>query len=312
MEVLDISDIKKPEYAGVVKDITLDGTEYKTAMYGNFALLPDDVDGILVADVTIPSEIKQVGRISTSGIPKSVDIQGDKAYVTDKSGVISIIGITNPPATPLPNITSPVGSSKMAYLTIDDGPSKNNTPKILDTLKVYGIKATFFVLPRDNVDDIYKRILDEGHVIGNHSYSHDYNYLYNSIDKFRSDVVKARSFIYNKLNSTSTVFRFPGGSMGRNKDMIKERSDLLKDLGYSYFDWDVSTADTDPNLKKYGSEDYIVNLLANNVINQTNAKKKLVILMHDSTDKTYTVKALPKIIEGLQKKGYRFDVLTHY
>jgi peptidoglycan/xylan/chitin deacetylase (PgdA/CDA1 family) len=100
--------------------------------------------------------------------------------------------------------------------------------------------------------------------------------------------------------------------MGRSKEVIKERAEILAELGYTYFDWDVSTADTDPNLGKYGDEEYIANLLANNVINNAKDRKKLVILMHDSVDKKYTAKALPQIIEGLKAKGYKFDILTNY
>ncbi|WP_315671518.1 polysaccharide deacetylase family protein [Clostridium sp. 19966] len=64
---------------------------------------------------------------------------------------------------------------KVAYLTFDDGPSGNVTPKMLDTLKKYGIKATFFLIGKNTVGNeaVVKRIKAEGHVIGNHSYSHD-------------------------------------------------------------------------------------------------------------------------------------------
>lgn len=201
---------------------------------------------------------------------------------------------------------------KIAYITFDDGPSKNNTAENLDTLEKYGIKATFFVLPRDDMDTLYKQILDEGHVIGNHSYSHDYEYLYTSADNFKKDILRAKDFIYKKLNYTTTVFRFPGGSKGRKNTVIQERADILARNGYKYFDWDISTADTDPNLKKYGDEEHIINLLANNVISGTGGKDRLIILMHDDATKTYTAKALPKIIQGLKKQGYRFDVLTNY
>lgn len=201
---------------------------------------------------------------------------------------------------------------KIAYLTFDDGPSSNNTPVNLDTLKRYDVKATFFVLPKSNLDDIYIRIIKEGHVLGNHSYSHDYKYLYSSTDKFKKDVLKAKNFIYKKFDYTTTVFRFPGGAMGRKKSLVNKCSEILSKEGYKYFDWNVSTADTDPNLKKYGNDEYIANLLANNVIKNSKDRKKIIILMHDSSDKIYTTKALPKIIEGLKKQGYSFDVLTNY
>ncbi len=203
-------------------------------------------------------------------------------------------------------------NQKIAYITIDDGPSRSITPINLDTLKKYNVKATFYVLLRNGVDDIYKRIIDEGHAIGNHSYSHDYDYLYNSLENFKSDVLKARNFIRNKFNYTTTLYRFPGGSGSRSKDVIKARAEILANLGYKYFDWNVTMADTDPNLKKYGTEEQIVNLLANNILKNTKGKNKLVILMHDSDGKKYSAKALPIIIEGLREQGYEFDVLTNY
>ncbi|MCR4434961.1 MAG: polysaccharide deacetylase family protein [Clostridiales bacterium] len=200
---------------------------------------------------------------------------------------------------------------KIAYITVDDGPSRNNTVAILDTLKKDGVKATFFVLPQGNMDDIYKRIISEGHVIGNHSYSHA-NYLYDSTEDFEKDLLKAKAFIYKKLNYTTTVFRFPGGTKGRKKSIIQKRVSILKKNGYRYFDWDVSVADTDLNLKNYGDEKFIINLMIENVVNNTKGKKRLIVLMHDDSTKTYTAKALPYIIKGLKKQGYTFDVLTNY
>lgn len=304
IEILKISDTKNPVYVGAINNIRSQESNYRIGMYENYVLLPDDLEGILIEDISDPVEVKQVGRIDLVGKPVRVHIEGDKAYVVDNLGLISIIGISG---SPLKNEID-----KIAYITIDDGPSRNTTTNILDTLNKYGIKATFFVLPKDKMNDIYKRIIDEGHVIGNHSYSHDYGYLFSSTDGFKTDVIKAKDFIHNRLNYKSTVFRFPGGTMGRSSGAIKERADILAKIGYTYFDWDVSTADTAPNLSKYGDEEYIVNMLANNVINNTKDRKKLVILMHDSADKTYTAKALPKIIEGLKAKGYEFDVLTNY
>ncbi|EMS72507.1 polysaccharide deacetylase family protein [Ruminiclostridium cellobioparum] len=201
--------------------------------------------------------------------------------------------------------------NKIAYITIDDGPSTNNTVAILDILKKAEIKATFFVLPKSHMDDIYARIVNEGHVLGNHSYSHS-RHIYASADDFEKDVLKAKAFIYKKLNYTTTVFRFPGGTLGRKKSIIQKRADILEKNGYRYFDWDVSVADTDPSLKNYGDEKFIVNLMTGNVLHNTRGKKQLIVLMHDDSTKIYTVKALPSIIEGLKKQGYTFDVLTNY
>ncbi len=253
--------------------------------------------GIHIFDFTDLNDIRYTGKLNPSGV--SIFNADSLPMQQPESG------------TPAEKQGLEAGN-KIAYLTIDDGPSRNNTPKNLDTLKKYGVKATFFVLPRKHLDDIYGRILEEGHVIGNHSYVHDYNYLFGSVDNFRNDVLEAQSFIYEKFQYKSTVYRFPGGTMGRSKNAVGERSKVLEELGYKYFDWNVTTADTDPNLKKIGNEGQIVEKLANNVINGANGRRKLIILMHDSAGKSYTAKALPKIIEGLQKQGYTFDVLTNY
>lgn len=278
---------------------------------GNLAFARNiDKKSLEVLDITNIINPRYIGVVS--------DLNSDMIYYASIDEKVEMAvtptptpAITQPGPTETPK-TSKGNKDKVAYLTIDDGPSRSITPGNLDTLKKYGVKATFFVLPRSNVDDIYKRILEEGHVIGNHSYSHDYNYLLQSTDNFRNDVVKARDFIYNKLNYTSTVFRFPGGKMGRTSYEVKERTDILSDLGYRYFGWDVSLADTDPNLSKYGTTDQIVNILVNNAVKGVKGRNKPIILMHDSAGKKYSAKALPKIIEALDKMGYSFDVLTNY
>lgn len=311
--IYNFSDINNIVYNDVYN--SSNGYCTEVDFFGNRAFL-SMTDKNIIEILNISNIEKPEYSEAIKSIRSIICVEGNTAYMTNGIGCMSIMDLSQ--------YLLPVGAEdennaelkdenqKIAYITIDDGPSRSITPMNLDTLKKYGVKATFFVLPRTGVDDIYKRIVDEGHVIGNHSYSHDYDYLYGSTEDFKKDIMKARDSIYKKVKYTSTVFRFPGGTMGRNKSIIKERSDILADLGYKYFDWDVSTADTDPNLKKYGNEAYIVNLLANNVINGAKGRKKLVILMHDSSGKIYSAKALPKIIEGLEKQGYVFDVLTNY
>ena len=196
----------------------------------------------------------------------------------------------------------------MAYITIDDGPSRDNTPQILDLLKENNIKATFFVLPRKNVDDLYERIVSEGHEIANHSYSHDYKKLYSAnVDDFAEDAAQARDFVQEKLGVTTTSFRFPGGAMGKKSEIIEPRKKILEDLGYRWFDWNASTGDSDS-----GPDGKNVEALVSNVVDKTKDREKLIILMHDSADKTATPEALSFIIEKLKEQGYGFDVLRNY
>jgi peptidoglycan/xylan/chitin deacetylase (PgdA/CDA1 family) len=199
--------------------------------------------------------------------------------------------------------------NKVAYLTIDDGPSYENTPKILDILKENGIHATFFPLPRDGADELYRRIIAEGHTLGNHTFSHNYKLLYNpeDVDAFRDDVLKMRDFIMARFNYSMTIFRFPGGTMGRSREVMVPRRTVMQELGYSYFDWDVSLGDA------AGDESALdVNALVQNVLNGLGKRDKVIILMHDSAGKTATPEALERIIKALRERGYLFDTLEHY
>ena len=199
--------------------------------------------------------------------------------------------------------------SKIAYLTFDDGPSARNTPRILDLLKKYNIKATFFV-KGNGKKEIYKRIVDEGHVIGNQTYTHNYKYIYSSVSSFKKDVDKLSDYIEDVTGERPELFRFPGGSNNTvsrrysGKSVMKTLCQVItSDMGYQYFDWNVSAEDA---TTYRASKDFIVR----SALNGAKHKKRAIILMHDAAPKTTTVEALPEIIDGLIKMGFKFDVLT--
>ena len=198
---------------------------------------------------------------------------------------------------------------RIAYITIDDGPSRNITPGILDVLAQEGIKATFFVLPHDGVRDLYQRILDEGHEIGNHSYTHVYSKLYNSgdLETFREDVLRARDYIFDNFGYMTTTFRFPGGMMGRSSSIVAPRREILEEIGYRYFDWNIDTGDANSR-----QTDKSAAALTNNVLRNTLGRDRIIVLMHDTGDKRTTLEALPLIISGLREQGYVFDILRNY
>ena len=209
-----------------------------------------------------------------------------------------------------PNVQSDFPQpDKVAYLTIDDGPSRAVTPGILDILKQEGIKATFFVLPHSGVEDIYQRIIDEGHEIGNHSYSHVYSELYkpNDIEVFHEDILLAQAFMLDNYGYTTTTFRFPGGAMSRSSSIIAPRRELLAEMGYRDFDWSVDSGDTRPK-----SSDKSAEALTSNVLENTRGRDQLIVLMHDTKSKITTLEALPFIITGLREQGYSFDILRNY
>lgn len=195
---------------------------------------------------------------------------------------------------------------KVAYLTFDDGPSLKVTPAILDILKEYNIKATFFVVgsQAEKHPELLLRIVEEGHLISNHSYSHNYKYIYSSIENFLSDIKMTEDILKGVLgdNFDPTIIRFPGGSFGKNK--AKARNAAVQH-GYKYIDWNVLNGDAE------GVSIPVSKQLAR--IKETlRNQKSAVVLMHDNDAKQTTVEALPKIIEYIGSQGYVFKTLEDY
>ena len=195
-------------------------------------------------------------------------------------------------------------SRKMIALTFDDGPSTSVTPHILDTLKKYNIKATFFVLGNrvsDNAE-LIKREYNEGHYIANHGYSHRYDKIYASSKNVLKEYNKTEQEIKKALgdeNYSSNLFRFPGGSIGGEYDKIKEKAKIdLERNQIAYLDWNALTNDA---AGAYTKEKIIKNL-KKTVENKNN----VVVLMHDAPDKILTYETLEDIIKYLQEKGYSF------
>ena len=188
---------------------------------------------------------------------------------------------------------------KRVYLTFDDGPS-SNTSKILDVLDEYDVKATFFVVGRlsDTTTPMYKRIVDEGHAIGLHSYTHKYNEIYKDVDSFVYDLERIQSLVYEQTGVMSKLYRFPGGSSNTvSKTDIALLSDELKKRDIKYFDWNVVSGDAS---SMYGlSKEEIVR----NCTSKALSEEEAVILMHDLPEKATTVAALPDIIEYFKSIG---------
>ncbi len=192
---------------------------------------------------------------------------------------------------------------KVAYLTFDDGPSRRSTPAVLDILDSYNIKATFFVVGnmiKEN-PEILKDTHDRGHQIGNHSYSHDYKYLYSSADNFMADIYKTEKLIRSIIGEDfdSKIIRFPGGSFEKRKDPMKKAAN---EAGYNYIDWNALNGDAEGK-KRNKTE------LLNRLKETVGGQKKIVVLMHDTDAKDTTVEYLRDAIDYLINEGYEFYVL---
>ena len=200
--------------------------------------------------------------------------------------------------------------AKKCYLTFDDGPGRV-TEKILDVLKQYKVKATFFVIGQRAEENpaILRAIASDGHAIGNHSYSHDYNGLYRSAESFEEEVQKCRNAIDKALGKKydNLVFRFPGGYDSlKNEDTKKAYRKVLTEIGYKYTDWSCLTGDSNTTTPTF---EYIMNTLKFSIGNTKTGD--IVVLMHDSATKEITADTLPKVIEYLYEQGYEFETLSN-
>lgn len=184
---------------------------------------------------------------------------------------------------------------RKVYLTFDDGPS-SNTDNILDILDTYGVKATFFVTGKEGAkaEASYRRIAEEGHTLGMHSYTHDYSVIYASEEAFMEDMEKLQHYLYDVTGVQSTYIRFPGGSSNKVSDVDMRL--LITDVheaGMEYFDWNVSSQDA--SSKPLTKEEIL-----DNCLNSIERFPNCIILMHDAGSKDSTVEALPELIEHIQ------------
>ena len=158
--------------------------------------------------------------------------------------------------------------TKRAYLTFDDGPS-GNTVEILDILDKYDVKATFFVVGRDkSYYDAYRDIVDRGHTLGLHSYTHDYDKIYGSLADFSEDIEELRNLLYD-----------------------------VTGVNCVYYDWNALNNDA-----VCGS--YTPEQLVDNIMKDALQHDDVVILMHDLESRHTTVESLPMLIERLRDDGY--------
>ncbi|MCI8974673.1 MAG: polysaccharide deacetylase [Lachnospiraceae bacterium] len=181
---------------------------------------------------------------------------------------------------------------RRVYLTFDDGPS-TNTDRILDILAQYGVKATFFVVGKEGYTDQYRRIVEDGHTLAMHSYSHRYNEVYASLDAYKADLTKLHDYLYELTGEDCRFVRFPGGSSNTvSKVSMWDLIDYLESEDMVYFDWNVSSGDSTGGKKS-------VNQLTNNVLENIGKYNNAVVLFHDAAGKTTTVDALAGIIEKI-------------
>lgn len=190
---------------------------------------------------------------------------------------------------------------KDIYLTFDDGPTPKITNWVLDTLKLYNAKATFFCIGKNIEEhpDLFKNIISKGHSIGNHTYNHlkgwktnTKDYLGNTLicDRILKNEIK-KSTINNQQSPITKLFRPPYGQI--TPKQIKK----LQAEGYKIVMWNVLSVDWDKKISK--------ETCLNNVINHTESGS--IIVFHDSVKASKNMQfALPKVLKHFSEKGYTF------
>ena len=184
---------------------------------------------------------------------------------------------------------------KVVYLTFDDGPS-DNTDALLDVLAEHNVKATFFVNGHEGYEEALNRIVNEGHTLALHTYTHDYAHVYESVESFAQEVESLQYYLEKTTGVRPHIFRFPGGSSNSQAPLpISQYIDYLNKNNLVYFDWNVSSGDGGDGLSRKQVYD--------NVMKGISGQDISVVLMHDATYRMTTFEAVPDIIEKLQEQN---------
>lgn len=204
-------------------------------------------------------------------------------------------------AAPVVETVQPDG--KTIYLTFDDGPGPY-TGELLDILAEYDVKATFFVTcTNSKYADCIGRAYNEGHSIGVHTASHNYYDIYSSETAFFADFDLVQELIMEQTGQYTNICRFPGGSSNTvsnfNPGIMSRLSSAVTDMGYQYFDWNVSSGDA--------GQTKDTQQVAENIISGCQGKKAAVVLQHDIKD--YSVDAVEQVIIWGLNNGYTFRAL---
>lgn len=191
---------------------------------------------------------------------------------------------------------------KVVALTFDDGPSPQWTPQILDELKEAGVKATFFMIGEhvEQYPDLARRVVDEGHEIGNHSYDHHGIFFYTK-DELFEEVFKAEEIIKAATGVSTVYFRPPKAWITDNEKR------WLKDEGYQVVLWTLNSKDW-VNF----DDKYIISYILRRV------QPGDILLFHDSGgvfgidrgNRQETVETIPKLIKELNQYGYSFATVS--
>lgn len=262
--------------------ITINGNKNKTIILGS----KYNEEGATVIDNCDNPEIKIEGTVD----PNTLGTYTIKYTATDNSNNTTI-------EERKVNVKNKTAGSRVIYLTFDDGPGAY-TGQLLDVLKKYNVKATFFVTGKGD-DALIKREYDEGHKVALHTNSHNYSYIYASQENYFADLYEIRNRVKRITGYESNIIRFPGGTSNTvSKISMKELAKEVTNRGFYYFDWNVSSGDAGGTTTSDG--------IYNNVVSNLKSGAS-VVLQHDI--KKFSVEAVERIIQYAFDNGYTFATL---
>lgn len=294
----------------VPPELTLKGDAKITITEGNKWEDPgyvasDNVDGDLTGQVVVSGTVDH-NKPGTYKLTYEVKDKYENTAKAERTVTVK--------AKPQPVPSNPGGGNhetvtgnqgKVIYLTFDDGPSKY-TPRLLEILAKYNVKATFFVCGTGKVD-LLDDIANAGHTLALHSKTHKYESIYASEEAFYDDLYAIQNIVEKYSGVKSFITRFPGGSSnGVSKKIcpgiMTKLTQSIQEKGFTYFDWNIDSKDA-AGAKTTGA-------VAENVINGINKSKRkhLVVLQHDI--KGYSVEAVEQIIQWGLANGCTFAPLT--
>ena len=283
---VEFKDIINPtiDLSGKEEMYVLRGQAYKEPGY----TATDNCDGDITDKVVVENNI-DTSKNGTYQVKYTVTDSGGNTY--EKKRTVKVYTKS----------TTIVPSGTTIYLTFDDGPGPY-TNKLLDILKKYDVKVTFFVTAQSWNASTIKRAYNEGHTIALHTYSHSYGKIYASVDAYFDDLNKIDALVYDAIGIHSNLVRFPGGSSNTvskiTPGIMTTLAAMLEERGYKYFDWNVGSSDTSSI-----SSDQI----ANNIINSLSGRTAYIVLQHDI--KSRSVDAVEKVIKYGLEHGYQFRAL---
>lgn len=211
---------------------------------------------------------------------------------------------SKPQPAPVPKPLTQHTGVKTVYLTFDDGPSQY-TSQILNILDSYGVKATFFVTNGGKYNYLMKEIVNRGHQIGLHCYTHLYKSVYASDEAYLADLQNISNLVLQQTGIETKLMRFPGGSSNtiskkHSPGIMTRMAKTVTEKGYVYFDWNCSNGDAD------GAKTVSKQLKFCSEYPKT--ANDIIVLMHDT--RSATLESLPYIIEYYHSQGMKFGVLT--